>query len=200
MVNRSRGRRPGESTTRDEILAAARRQFAERGYARSSVRAIARDAGVDARLVGHWFGGKADLFGASVELPFDPEEIAARVADGPVDQVGRRLAAAVVLGVLEDPIARGRGIALVRAVATEPQVVPVLRDLLMTEVLTPVAVAIGADHAPTRAALVASQMIGMLMMRHVVEIDPLVEIDAAHLVEVLAPTLQRYLTAPLPLG
>lgn len=200
MVNRSRGRRPGESTTRREILAAARRQFAERGYARSSVRAIASDAGVDPRLVGHWFGTKADLFVASVELPFDPREIAARIADGPVDQVGQRLAEALVHGVLEDPASRGRGIALLRAVATEPQVAPVLRSHLVAEVLTPVAVAIGADHAATRAALVASQMVGMLMMRHVVELDPLVEIGADDLVAVLAPTLQRYLTGPLALG
>jgi AcrR family transcriptional regulator len=200
VVNRSRGRRPGESTTRDEILAAARRQFAERGYARSSVRAIAGDAGVDPRLVGHWFGTKAELFVASVELPFDPREIAARIADGPVEQVGERLAAALVHGVLEDPASRGRGIALLRAVATEPQVAPVLRGYLVAEVLTPVAVAIGADHASTRAALVASQMVGMLMMRHVVELDPLVDLSAGDLVAALAPTLQRYLTGSLALG
>ena len=62
------------------------------------------------------------------------------------------------------------------------------------------AVAIGADRAATRAALVASQMVGMLMMRHVVELDPLVDIAASDLVAVLAPTLQRYLTEPLPVG
>ena len=101
---------------------------------------------------------------------------------------------------MEDPASRARGIALLRAVATEPQVAPVLRGYLMTQVLTPVAVAIGADHAATRAALVASQMVGMLMMRHVVELDPLVDIAAPDLVAVLAPTLQRYLTEPLPVG
>ncbi|CAM5779510.1 TetR family transcriptional regulator OS=Cellulomonas persica OX=76861 GN=CPE01_04630 PE=4 SV=1 [Cellulomonas persica] len=195
-----RGRRPGASTTRDEILAAARRQFAELGFRRTSVRAIAREAGVDPKLVGHWFGGKAELFVASVQLPFSPRELADRIAQGDPDRVGERLVTALVHGVLEDPAARGRGIALLRAVATEPQLAPLLRRLVVAEVLTPVARAIGADHAEVRASLVASQMVGLLMMRHVVELGPLVERGPDELVALVAPTVQRYLTGELPLA
>ncbi len=193
-----RGRRPGASTTRDEILAAARRQFAEVGFRRATVRAIAAEAGVDPKLVGHWFGGKAELFVASVQLPFDPRVLATRIADGDRAHVGERLVAALVHGVLEDPVARGRGVALLRAVATEPQLAPLLRRLVVAEVLTPVAHAIGADHAEVRASLVASQMVGLLLMRHVVELAPLTERGADELVALVAPTVQRYLTAELP--
>ncbi len=193
-----RGRRPGASTTRDEILAAARQQFAELGFRRASIRAIAREARVDPKLVGHWFGGKAELFVASVQLPFDPRALAARVAQGDRAEVGERLVSSLVHGVLESPSARRRAIALLRAVATEPQVAPLVRRLLVVEVLTPVARAIGADHPEVRASLVASQMVGLLMMRHVVELAPLVERAGDELVALVAPTVQRYLADDLP--
>lgn len=193
-----RGRRPGASTTRDDILAAARRQFAELGFRRASVRAISREARVDPKLVGHWFGSKAELFVASVQLPFAPRMLAEEVARGDTEHVGERLVTALVHGVLENPAARGRAIALLRAVATEPQVAPLLRRLVVAEVLTPVARAIGADRPEVRASLVASQMVGLLMMRHVVELGPLVERDPDELVALVAPTVQRYLTGELP--
>ena len=71
----TRGRRPAGSGTREAILAAASRAFAEQGYPRTTLRGIARDAGVDTRLVTHYFGNKQDLFIAVVELPFDPEQV-----------------------------------------------------------------------------------------------------------------------------
>src|SRR5580704_4195348 len=69
------GRRPGNVDTRGEIIEAARRIFAAKGYDGTSLRAVAREAGVDPALVHHYFDGKASLFVAAMALPFDPREV-----------------------------------------------------------------------------------------------------------------------------
>ena len=89
----TRGRRPAGSGTREAILAAASRAFAEQGYPRTTLRGIARDAGVDTRLVTHYFGSKQDLFIAVVELPFDPEQVMPAAPRPGPRGVGVRLAA-----------------------------------------------------------------------------------------------------------
>ena len=80
-----RGRRPGSPDTRAEILAVAREQFASRGYAGTSMRAVAAAAGVDAALVHHYFGTKDDLFVAALELKVDPREALRPVVEGGID-------------------------------------------------------------------------------------------------------------------
>ena len=77
------GRRPGNQDTREAIIAAAREAFAEKGYDRASIRAIATGAGVDPALVHHYFGTKDQLFLATVNAPIDPAQILPRVLDAP---------------------------------------------------------------------------------------------------------------------
>src|SRR5918995_1357732 len=77
------GRRPGESGTRDAIADAARRRFAEVGYERATIRAIAGDAAVDPALVLHFFGSKQELFASVMALPFEPEKIMEEILAGP---------------------------------------------------------------------------------------------------------------------
>ena len=72
------GRRPGETGTREAILVASRRLFAERGYEGATLRAIAAEAGVDAALVVHFFGSKAGLLVEAIQWPFDPADEAPR--------------------------------------------------------------------------------------------------------------------------
>src|SRR6266511_5791674 len=86
------GRRPGPSVTREKIVAAARRQFAEHGYERASLRAIARTAHVDQRLITHFFGSKHGVFVAAMALPLDPAQFVAAVAAPGIDGFGERLA------------------------------------------------------------------------------------------------------------
>jgi AcrR family transcriptional regulator len=196
MVGASRGRRPGASRTREAILAAARRQFAERGYERTSLRTIAAEAKVDAALIAHFFGSKQRLFVSVVEPPFDPEEVVPGVIAGPRSRTGERLAR-VIVTLLEDPEARGRAVGLVRAAATEPAAARMVRDLLTRRILTPVARSLGVGDALLRANLVGSQVVGLVMARYVVRVEPLASLPPERLVSAIAPTLQRYLTGPL---
>jgi AcrR family transcriptional regulator len=195
-ATRRAGRRPGTSGTRDAILAAARRQFSERGYNRTTLRSVAAQAGVDPALVVHFFGSKQGLFSASVELPFEPADLAARVSESPRGHVGE-LVASFALRVLEDPEARSRWLAIIRAAASEPEVAGVLRRTLEERVFAPVAEALGSDDAPLRVTLAATQLVGIAMARYIVGLAPLVETDPETIAATIAPTLQRYLVEPL---
>ncbi len=190
------GRRPGDSKTREAILAAARQQFGEQGYDRTSVRSIAAQAGVDPALITHFHGNKQALFTAVVELPFEPRKVLPRLlADGP-EQVGRHLAEFAV-GVMESPDGRRRLLGLVRAAASEPEAARLVRELITTEILGPLAAALPVEDAPYRASLVGSQVVGLAMARYVVAVEPLASQRPEVVAASIAPTLQRYLTGPL---
>jgi AcrR family transcriptional regulator len=196
MARRS-GRRPGDSGTREAIRAAAIEQFSDRGYDRPSMRSIAQQAGVDPALVSHFFGSKHALFVDVVDLPFDPAQVVPMVfGGGDRDDVGARLAGFLV-GVLEQPAGRQRIIGLVRAAASEPEAARMVRDLLTREILARVVQELGVDDAPLRANLVASQVVGLVMARYILALEPLASMPADEVAALVAPTLQRYLTEPL---
>ena len=191
-----RGRRPAGSGTREAILAAASRAFAEQGYPRTTLRAIARDAGVDTRLITHYFGSKQDLFVEVVELPFDPEvAMAALLGPGP-DGVGHRLASFAV-GMLETPSARRTMTGLLRAAASEEEAAVRVRDLLVSRLLTPLARHIGGDQPELRASLTGAQIAGLAFTRHIVGLPRLAEASPEELVAAVGPVLQHYLTGSL---
>ncbi|WP_336920999.1 TetR/AcrR family transcriptional regulator [Aquipuribacter sp. SD81] len=196
MAGRPSGRRPGDSGTREAILAAARRLFAEQGFDRTTIRQVAGAADVDPTLVHHYYGSKQRLFVAVVELPFEPDHVVAHVLTGDPAGVGERLARFVV-GALEAEESRRRLLGLIRAAASEPEAAAMLRTRLTDDLLSRVATGIGADRPEYRATLCASQMIGIAMARYVVAVEPLASASAARLVADVAPTLQRYLTGSL---
>ncbi len=192
----SRGRRAGDSGTREAIRAAAGRQFSERGYDRTSMRSVALEAGVDPTLVSHFFGSKQALFVSVVELPFDPAAVLPGVIAGDPAEVGARLARFLV-GVLETDEGRARVTGLIRAAASEEEAARMLREIVTTRILGTIADAIGADDAPFRASLAGSQVVGLVMARYVVGVEPLASRDAEQVIEAIAPVLQRYLAEPL---
>lgn len=196
MARRS-GRRPGDSGTREAIRAAAGRQFAERGYDRTSLRSIAVEARVDPALIAHFFGSKQQLFVEVVELPFDPAAVVPAVFGGQRETAGERVAQ-FLLRVLEDPEGRRRMTGLVRAAASEPEAARMVRELVTREVFTRIAETLGVDDADLRASLVGSQVVGLVMARYVVRIEPIASLPAEAVVAAIAPNLQRYLTEPLP--
>lgn len=190
------GRRAGASGTREAIARVASRKFAEVGYDRTTVRSIAAEAGVDAALVRHFFGSKQRLFVSVMTLPISAEEILPRILDGDRAGAGERVARFAV-AQLDDPAARRVLTGLVRAAASEPEAARLVRELVTRRLLEPIARGLGADDAPLRASLVSSQMMGVVMARHVVRVQPLASLSSEQLVHALAPTLQRYLVEPL---
>lgn len=191
-----RGRRPSGSNTRAAILAAAQHQFAELGYPGTTLRSVAREAGVDTRLVTHYFGSKQALFIQTVELPFEPDAVLEQVLAGGREEVGRRLAAFAVT-VLAQPAARRTMTGLLRAAASEDAAAVLVRDLLTERIVAPIARRIGGEDPELRAALVGAQMAGLVMGRHVIGLAPLADAGPERLAAALAPVLQHYLTDDL---
>lgn len=191
-----RGRRPGSPDTRAAILAAARAAFAAKGFAGASVRGIATEAGVDAALVHHYFGTKDDLFLAALEIPVDPRELLLPAIAGGVDGAAERMLR-VFLSVWDDPELRLPLLGLVRAVV-EPGGQRLMREGFLPVVLEPVGVALGIDRPELRMPLVASQVLGLIMVRYVVGLEPVASMPPDEVVAIYAPTIQRYLSGPLP--
>jgi AcrR family transcriptional regulator len=191
-----RGRRPGAPDTRAAILAAARELFAAQGFAGTTVRGVAASAGVDAALVHHYFGTKDDLFVAALELTLDPREAIAPVLTGGIDGAGERVMR-LFFSVWDVEETRLPLLALVRGIV-EPGGAQLVRDGFLRMVLAPIGAALEIDQPERRLPLVASQLAGLVMLRYVVAVEPLASTPAEELVAIYGPTLQRYLSGPLP--
>jgi AcrR family transcriptional regulator len=191
-----KGRRPGESGTREAIADAARAEFAERGYDRATLRAIAARAEVDVALISHFFGSKQRLFVEVMGFPFSPSEVMPAIVGPGLDGAGERLARFIAT-LLEDPAGRARVLGIVRAAASEPAAARAVRDLLTRELIGTFVRHLGVPDADLRATLVGSQVVGLVMARYVVKVEPLASLEPEAVVRAVAPTLQRYLEAPL---
>ncbi|MGH2806360.1 MAG: TetR family transcriptional regulator [Actinomycetota bacterium] len=185
------GRRPGATRTRDAILEAARRQFGAGGYDRTSLRRIASEAGVDQALIVHFFGSKIALFSEVVALPIDPATAIPHILEGPREELGVR-AASFVVGVLENDHARATVTALVRAATSEPEAARLVRERLTHDLWGPLARELAVEDADLRVSLVGSQIIGLVLARYVVQVEPLASLPPDQVVSLIAPTLQRY--------
>jgi AcrR family transcriptional regulator len=194
---RRRGRRPGGTDTRSALLEAARGVFAEQGYDGATVRAIATRAGVDAAMVNHWFGSKEGLFVQAVlQLPFQPEELISRLAEGPPDTMGERIVRTFL--TIWDTTGGSYFTAIIRSVSSHEQAAHMLNDFFVKQVFSKIAHAVAADDQPLfRGNLVGSQMVGLGIARYVVKFEPMASADIDTIVAAVAPNVQRYLTGEL---
>lgn len=186
------GRRPGQTQTRADILAAARSQFAARGYGGATIRGIAAEAGVNPALVHHFFGSKDQVFVAALNLPFNPSVLVETILAGPRDQIGERVLR-LFLGLWHEEHTRAPFLALLRSVSTSPEVAIQLRTFMETAVLAKVAAAL--DLPALRLTAVASHMMGIAMVRYVLAAEPMASATDDEVVELVAPVLQRYFDA-----
>lgn len=187
------GRRPGGADTRAEILAAARAEFAGRGYERTTVRGIARAAGVDPALVHHYFGSKERVFLAAMEFPVDPAAVVEHALAGDPAGVGERVAR-FVLGMWEVPEVRERLLALLRSTASSPEMAALFREFALTMLVRRATPALPFPDAELRVELAFSQIVGLAMARFVIGVEPVASADTETLVAYLGPTLQGYLS------
>ncbi|MEV5980876.1 TetR family transcriptional regulator [Streptomyces sp. NPDC052114] len=182
--------------TRDRILDAAREEFSERGYEKTSVRGIAKAAGVDSALVHHYFGTKEQVFEAAVTIAFAPAlEAPAAIEEGPLEGVGERLTR-FILGVWENPATRVPLLAIVRSAVNNETAAAVFRRLIATQLLGRIARRLEVPDAQLRAELAAAQLVGVAMLRYVIKAEPLASADPELLVARVAPVVQGHLTGP----
>lgn len=194
-----RGRRPGGEDTRAAIIAAARAEFAQRGYDGTSLRGIAREARVDAKLVHHYFDGKTELFAEVLAFPVDPSVLIERLVSVPREELGEALVR-VFLSVWDNPVGRQRFAAMFAAAAANEEHARMVREFVGREIFVRLIERLREGGEPEdastielRAALGAAQLIGMGVLRYVVQIPVLAQASDDEIVAILGPTLQRHL-------
>jgi AcrR family transcriptional regulator len=193
-TTKRRGRRQGEPVSREVVLAAAKKRFAEAGYEKTTLRAIARDAHVDPSMVLYLFGSKADLFRESLRLIVDPERLVAAMTEGAGD-IGTRLVAQY-LRIWESPDTATSMAAMLASATSNGDANEAFRSFMREYVLTAVSGVIGGDErARLRAMLAATNLVGTALMRYVIKVPPLATLPAEDVIRLIAPTVTRYLTA-----
>jgi AcrR family transcriptional regulator len=197
-IRRKRPGRPaGNSDTRDRILDSARVLFARNGIANTSIRAVAAAAGVDSALVHHYFGTKEKLFAAVVHIPVDPMDIIGPLRQVPVEELGRTIPS-ILLPLWDSELGAGF-IAALRSILAGSEV-----NLFRSFIQDVIAVEVGTrvDNPPgtgvIRIQFVASQLVGVLMARYILDLEPFKSLPVEQIVDTIAPNLQRYLTGDLP--
>jgi AcrR family transcriptional regulator len=193
------GRRPGPSTTREAILAAARHRFADDGYDLTSVRVVAADAGVDPGLVLHFFGSKDGLFQAAVGWPFDPARLTSRLFEPGTESIGARLAR-TFLDLWEEPATRAAFTAVLRSAATHPGSAALVREFISHQLVTQLTGRADTPQAVLRLNLAMSQLVGVAILRHIVQVEPIASVSTDVLVRLLTPSLDHYLSSDADIG
>jgi AcrR family transcriptional regulator len=191
------GRPRGASDTRDRILANAREMFARNGVGNTSIRSIAAAADVDAALVHHYFGTKEQLFAAAVHIPIDPMQVIGPMREVPIENLGLVLPS-LLLPLWDSEMGSGF-IATMRSLLAGSDVSLIrsfLQDVISVEVGSRVDTPPGSGRV--RVQFVASQLVGVVMARYILELDPFKSLPVAQIAETIAPNLQHYLTGDLP--
>ena len=190
-ARRGPGRPADGGDRRTAILSAAREQFAATGYEAASVRGIARQAGVDPALVHHYFGTKEQVFVAAMQLPFQPGELLPEVLAGDPDGLGERLVR-LFLGAWDSPELRAPMLGMLRSAMTGEQGAAMLREFVGAALIGRVAEAVGPVDA-LRVQAAAAQMVGVVILRHVIRLEPLASASVDDVVALIAPAVQRHL-------
>ena len=191
------GRRPaGDSSTRDEILDSARTSFASVGYDRTSMRAVAKSAGVDPSLVVHYFGSKEGLFAESLRVTQAAQTLIGSVSSAPRDQWGRVFA--------ERMLEQWQGgefgqnwLAIIRAAASEPSAAKMVAHLYETRFLLEVRT-LELDHAALRATMLSSLVTGLTFTGQIIGLPGFTSAPREQQLALLSGVIHVVLTADLP--
>ncbi|MEO3753342.1 TetR family transcriptional regulator [Streptomyces sp. B6B3] len=182
----------GTPATRERILNSARAEFSERGYDKTSIRAIARGAEVDPALVHHYFGTKEQVFSAAVALAAEP---ATRVLHSmqvcALDEFGEQFTR-TFFRIWENPVTRSPLLAIVRSAVNNETAARIFREFVTANLLSRVADGLGPD-GRLRAELAAAQLVGVMMLRYVLRAEPVASTEAEVLIRRLAPVVQHHL-------
>ena len=173
--------------TKATILVAAREHFASSGYQGATIRAIASSAGVDPALVMRYFGNKEALFAAAADFDLRLPDLGAM----PRRQVG--------VALVEHFLNRWDGdetlLALMRASVANEMAADRMRSIFSTQ-LTPVVAKLCGEPrqvAAGRAGLVASQILGLALVRYVLKLPPVVSLPRGVIVRRVGETVRAYL-------
>ncbi|VXB51027.1 TetR/AcrR family transcriptional regulator [Aeromicrobium sp. 9AM] len=193
-VKRTRGRPPAGDVAdrRTAILDAARGQFAAQGFGGTSMRSIAREAGVDVSLISHYFGDKSGLLVATMQLPVNPiEKIASVVEDGPDGMAERLLRTFLSSWDPHRDIFSSMYRTTMGSGDSQAPMLQLARNILITTLVK----VLEGDDRDVRAALISGQLIGLATMRYVISIPAVADAPVEDLVRLYSPGMQVLIDA-----
>jgi len=179
--------------TREAILSAARLELSQRGYDGATIRGVARRAGVDPRLVRHYFHDKASLVGAALHSECDLDRLTESVTEGGREDLGRRLVANLIRAAASE---QGPS-ALLAAAMGDSEASAHLASWLRESGLARVVHAVSEDDHDTRTVTVAASVLGLALLRNLVPTPPLTQVSEERLAGITGPVVQRLLTDSL---
>jgi AcrR family transcriptional regulator len=188
--HRRLGRRPGTTSSRAAILAAARELFADLGFERATIRAIATRADVDPATVYHFFATKEDLLDAALQLPMDPRLLLDAIAANP-GREGETLVRQA-LRIWDEPATRLQFRALLRIGVSHERAGEALKNLFSRQLVEVLAQHMPRKDAELRAGLVATQMAGLALLRFIIPLDAVARAESQTIVDLVGPNIQRY--------
>ncbi|MFF0266950.1 TetR family transcriptional regulator [Kribbella sp. NPDC004536] len=196
MTESTRPGRPGRwrsgAESKQRILDAARTHFLEHGYAGTTVRAVAAEAGVDPAMVFYFFGTKQGLFGAAVNLSAAVPPAIESIFTGGLDGIGERIVRTLV-GSLDSsdrtPLAM-----LTRSAPPPQQSETLLREFIHREITTRLAELVPGPDAEVRAGMVNVQILGLAVARYIVQVEPVASAGVDDLAAWFGPIIERCLT------
>lgn len=178
------------------IVAAARDEFAEHGWAGTTIRAIARAAGVDPALVYHYFGSKEKLLDAATNPPQKWLDNVAKVWATPVEQLGAAVLR-LLLASWEDDEVGPTLHAILQTAAHDATTREKLRRVVAGSLMGAAQLGVDERERLVRSGLIASQAIGLALMRYVWKIEPIASMTDDEAVAAIGPSLQRYVNGDL---
>ncbi|MFC6023677.1 TetR/AcrR family transcriptional regulator [Plantactinospora solaniradicis] len=174
--------------TEESILAAARQMFAELGYDRTTIRAVAKAAGVDAGLVMHYFGTKDELFARAASLPAD------ELPSGTADQVAEALLTSLAKRLDSEPVA---SLAVLRSMLTNTDAANRYRAAGEPQ-LSQITAAIPTADAELRASLLSAIVHGVIIERYLLRLGRLADASPDQIIDLLRPCFRTLATAQTP--
>lgn len=178
--------------TREAILKAAQELFAEQGYERATVRDIAARASIDPAMVIRYFGSKEGLFARATAFDLRLPDLRTIAKS----EIGATLVAHFI-EVWEGARSNGSLISLLRAAATNDDAAATVRGIFGGQVVPMLARVVPLPELPMRAGLVATQIMGFAITRYVLKVPPVVAMNREQIVQLLGPTMQRYVVSKL---
>jgi AcrR family transcriptional regulator len=178
------------------IVTAARDEFAENGWAGTTIRAVARAADVDPALVYHYFGSKEGLLDAATAPPQKFLENVANTWATPLPELGRALLRTMLAAWADDEVGPTLRAILLTA-AHEPSTREKLRRVVEGSLMGVSQIGVDDQDRLIRSGLISSQMMGFALMRYVWQVEPVASMSDEEAIAAIAPNLQRYIEGDL---
>jgi AcrR family transcriptional regulator len=174
--------------TKTAILRAARDRLAAHGYDRTTIRAVAADADIDPSMVMRYFGSKAQLFDAALDIDLRLPDL----TGVPAQELPRRLVRHFIERWEGDP-ADDALLVLLRSAVTNEHAAARMRDIFATQVAPALVAAIGPEFAARRAGLISAQLLGLGLARYLLKLPAVTALSPAEIEDAFAPAIRSTL-------